>query len=96
MEYRLFETLQSSVTAGEAKLYAMDMGPLGTHSRPRAQARMSTNCPRGWFFWGFVPAGKGVDAPLGCTVTGLGVGAGAVTRVIGAAGLTGRACRRLR
>jgi hypothetical protein len=57
---------------------------------------MLTNCPRGWFFDGVLLVGAGVVVPLDWAGAGLGVGAGAVTRVIGAAGLTGRACRILR
>jgi hypothetical protein len=57
---------------------------------------MLMNWPRGWFFDGVPPLGNGVAGPLGCAGAGLGVAAGAVTRVIGAAGLTGRACRILR
>jgi hypothetical protein len=57
---------------------------------------MLTNCPRGWFFDGVLPVGAGAVVPLGWAGAGLGVAAGAVTRVMGAAGLTGRACRILR
>ena len=61
------------------------------------QARMLMNCPRGWFREG-VAAGRrrrGRPARTGAGAW-FGVGAGAVTRVTGDAGLTGRACRRLR
>ena len=57
---------------------------------------MLINCPRGWFFGGFPPAGVGTAVPPDCAGAGVGAGAGALARLMGGAGLTGRACKRLR
>ena len=59
---------------------------------------MLMNCPRGWFLEGLAPAGDVEGVPLAGPGAwlGAGVATGAFTRVTGAAGLTGRACRRLR
>jgi hypothetical protein len=60
---------------------------------------MLMNCPRGWFLWGFPPEGAGAGVAPDGAGAWLGVCTGAAARVIGdagLAGLTGRACRRLR